>query len=152
MPEFDNIHMKKNITSIKSPTPATKPAAAKRAASAPTTSIPAPAVTKRGRLKTLVSTALRFETPAAPPAATTTILARIDVGFGNGLYLRGDGPGLNWGAGTKMDNVASDLWALSLEGACAPVRFKFLINDESWCTGDDYIADPGSKTTHDPQF
>jgi hypothetical protein len=30
----------------------------------------------------------------------TTIEAKIDVGFGNNLFVRGEGPGLSWEKGT----------------------------------------------------
>ncbi len=82
----------------------------------------------------------------------TVIQANIDVGFGNTLYIRGEGPGLNWERGQTMDCLKDDLWAFTIEAAAKPIIFKFLINDETWCTGDDYVVEPGNKITLVPTF
>jgi len=82
----------------------------------------------------------------------TVIEANIDVGFGNTLYIRGEGPGLNWDRGQTMECVKDDLWAFTIEAAAKPIVFKFLINDETWCNGDDYVVEPGNKITLVPTF
>jgi hypothetical protein len=82
----------------------------------------------------------------------TVIEANIDVGFGNTLYIRGEGPGLNWDRGQPMECVKDDLWAFTIEAAAKSIVFKFLINDETWCTGDDYVVEPGNKITLVPTF
>ena len=82
----------------------------------------------------------------------TLIEANIDVGFGNTLYIRGEGPGLNWDRGQTMECTKDDLWSFSIEAAAKPIVFKFLINDETWCTGDDYVVEPGNKITLVPAF
>ncbi|MFI5335749.1 MAG: hypothetical protein ACHQ5A_03140 [Opitutales bacterium] len=85
-----------------------------------------------------------------PPA--TFISARADIGFGNHLYLRGEGPGLSWDHGLALDCVAADLWSATLKGATAPVTFKVLVNDISWSTGSDYVVEPGQSVTIVPTF
>ena len=82
----------------------------------------------------------------------TVIQANIDVGFGNSLYIRGEGPGLNWDRGQPLECLKDDLWSYSIEAAAKPIIFKFLINDETWCTGDDYVVEPGNKITLVPSF
>ena len=82
----------------------------------------------------------------------TLIEANIDVGFGNTLYIRGEGPGLNWDRGQTMECLKDDLWSFSIEAAAKPIVFKFLINDETWCNGDDYVVEPGNKITLVPTF
>ncbi len=103
----------------------------------------------------------RKAAPAAPvrkkdtvqrEAPATFISARVDVGFGNHLYLRGEGPGLSWDHGIAMDCTAADCWASTLKGATAPVVFKVLINDETWSTGNDYVVEPGQSVTILPTF
>jgi hypothetical protein len=105
----------------------------------------------------------RKAVPAAPAAArkkdsvqreapATFISARVDVGFGNHLYLRGEGPGLSWDHGVAMDCTAADCWASTLKGAAAPVVFKVLINDETWSSGNDYVVEPGQSVTITPTF
>jgi len=87
-----------------------------------------------------------------PKVVVTTIAAAIDVGFGNTLYLRGEGPGLNWDEGVAMDCVADDKWSLTIAESARPIVFKFLLNDETWCAGDDFTATPGSSVTLTPEF
>ncbi len=82
----------------------------------------------------------------------TVIQANIDVGFGNTLYIRGEGPGLNWDRGQTLDCLKDDLWSFTISAAAKPIIFKFLINDETWCTGDDYVVEPGNKITLVPAF
>lgn len=90
------------------------------------------------------------ETAAAP--LSTTIVAQIDVGFGNTLFVRGEGPGLSWEKGVALDCVADDKWSVVLGETSKPLVFKFLINDQTWCTGDDYVAQPGTTLTVTPAF
>ncbi|ACB75427.1 hypothetical protein [Opitutus terrae] len=90
--------------------------------------------------------------PVAPTAVVTTIMANIDVGFGNSLFIRGEGPGLSWEKGVRMDCVADDRWSVELGESARPFVFKFLINDEVWCTGEDFTIAPASHVTLAPVF
>ncbi len=91
--------------------------------------------------------------PPAPAKAPETIISvNVDVGFGNQVYLRGEGPGLSWEKGVPADCAASDLWTLALKDAAKPVRFKVLVNDATWSTGEDYEVIPGQKVTFTPRF
>jgi hypothetical protein len=88
----------------------------------------------------------------APKPIVTVISARIDVGFGNTVYLRGEGPGLSWDRGVVMDCIGDDHWTLTLGESIRPIVFKFLVNDEVWSTGEDYVAKPGTKVAFTPIF
>jgi len=102
--------------------------------------------------------AVRKATPApvvkktAPKPVMTTISARIDIGFGNSLFLRGEGPGLSWDKGMVMECTGEDRWTLTLAESARPIVFKFLRNDEDWSTGEDYSAKPGSHAVFVPEF
>ncbi len=140
--------MKKNTSAAVSPPNATTPAT------------PAPSPVKKARAPKA--------SPAAPPARSaepapaiktqasiplsTTIIAQIDVGFGNSLYIRGEGPGLSWETGVRLDCVADDKWSIVLAETAQPIVFKFLINDLTWCKGDDNVARPGTTTHVSPLF
>jgi hypothetical protein len=90
---------------------------------------------------------------AAPASiATTKVVAEIDVGFGNTLYIRGEGPGLSWEKGIPLDCIADTQWSLSLSEASRPVVFKFLINDLTWSAGEDYVVQPGGSVELTPAF
>jgi hypothetical protein len=103
------------------------------------------------------------QTPApkpARPSATvvvgapvfTTITARIDIGFGNALYLRGEGADLSWDRGTLMNCIADNCWSLELPASTRPVIFKFLVNDLSWSAGQDYVVASGDTLAITPTF
>ena len=123
--------MKKSNKSTKTPAPAKKTAPAPRKAAV----APAPVVKK-----------------TAPKTVTTTLTARIDVGFGNTLFVRGEGPGLSWDKGIVMECVGDDRWTITLGESARPLVFKFLVNDEVWSIGEDYSALPGSSVLLAPTF
>jgi len=89
---------------------------------------------------------------AAPTVVVTTISANFDVGFGNALYVRGEGPGLSWENGLLMKCIAGDTWSVAVGESAKPFVFKFAINDEVWSGGDDYVAASGSSVTLTPVF
>jgi hypothetical protein len=88
----------------------------------------------------------------AGQSVVTTITARIDVGFGNALYLRGEGPGLSWEKGIAMTCIADNLWRIALAESARAYTFKFLINDTTWSAGPDFTAACGTSVTVTPEF
>lgn len=82
----------------------------------------------------------------------TSILANVDVGFGNSLYIRGEGAGLSWETGTTLENVSPYEWAFSATGVKGEVTFKFLINDEVWSDGDNLTVAAGGSSVSSPVF
>lgn len=130
--------IKKSTTKSKtSPAPATKagkpPAKKKTAAAAP-------------------AAATSVVKPVATKAVKTTIVAKIDIGFGNSLYLRGSGPGLSWDKGLLMTCVAGDEWQAVLGESARPYVAKFLVNDLTWSAGADYSFASGARTVVTPEF
>lgn len=128
----------------------TKKAAAPAAAAPKATKAPAKAPAKK--TATAAAPVARRKSAEQPESPATLISARVDIGFGNHLYLRGEGPGLSWDHGIAMDCIAADGWTATLKGASAPVVFKVLINDLTWCTGNDYVVEPGQSVTVTPTF
>lgn len=111
-----------------------------------TTTAPAKPAARRAAAPAKKKTAALSESPA------TFISAKVDVGFGNHLYLRGGGPGLSWDRGLAMDCVAADIWTASLKNVKEPVSFKLLVNDVVWSAGSDYVVEPGQSVTVMPTF
>jgi hypothetical protein len=140
--------MKKTTKTAKTPAPATKPIP---------TSAPIPAAKVAVPAKSTI--APKIKTPAAPaPAvvakpkgARVTIVAAIDVGFGNAVHLRGDEP-LGWDKGHLMGYTSDGKWEIVLTGITNSFQFKFLVNDLSWSTGENYTASPGDTLTLTPSF
>ena len=89
---------------------------------------------------------------AKPVAAKTEIIALGDVGFGNALFIRGDGPGLSWEKSIALENKGSDRWSLVVPNATKPFAFKFLLNDQVWSEGENYSALPGGSVSIEPHF
>lgn len=123
-----------------------------------TTTIPAPAARKATSPASPAKPAAKAAAPAKKKTSAlsespaTFISAKVDIGFGNHLYLRGTGPGLSWDRGIAMDCVAADIWTASLKNVKEPVTFKLLVNDVVWSTGNDYLVEPGQSVTVSPSF
>lgn len=148
-----HIMKKTAVKSVAKPVakPAVKPA---KVASKPVAS------TKSAVKKAVASVkkAVAVKKPAAPKAkvksvaVTTTIVAAVDVGFGNTLTLRGEGPGLSWDVGVPLDCAADDRWTITLPETSHPIICKFLLNDLVWSVGADYTILPGSNVVLSPTF
>jgi hypothetical protein len=82
----------------------------------------------------------------------TTIAARVDVGFGNNLYIRGEGAGLSWDVGILMKNLSPYEWVWESKTASSPLEYKFIINDEVWANGGNLFAKPGETSISAPSF
>ena len=114
-------------------------------------------------MKGIKNTSTKKVTPASVPEKTqtastaaggdktVTIEAKIDVGFGNSLYLRGEGKGLSWAHGIPLTCVDNSTWKWSGE-AGDKMKFKLLLNDVVWSQGADLIAAPGQRVQVAPAF
>jgi len=97
-----------------------------------------------------LTSAARTSAPAASPALTTIEVKR-DVGFGNAIFMRGQGNGLTWERGLPLICVDSQTWRWS-GLAKDPITFKLLINDKIWSSGSDLMVKPGQKLEVAPEF
>ncbi|MFH1500002.1 MAG: hypothetical protein ABII82_19500 [Verrucomicrobiota bacterium] len=140
-------------SAAKTPAPAKKAPAktVKKAVVAPVVPAPKP-VAKKAVVKTPAVKKPAVKKAAPAPSAVTRITAAIDVGFGNSLYLRGEGGGLSWDKGVLLDCVADDSWTITLAESSKPIECKFLLNDVAWCVGNDYIVPAGSSVVLKPTF
>jgi len=104
--------------------------------------------------QTPVATAKTAPTTTAAPAsngAVTTIDVKLDVGFGNAVFLRGTGGGLTWERGVPLVCVDGSTWRWAQKVA-DPVTFKVLLNDQVWSAGSDLVVAPGQKVEVSPSF
>lgn len=129
--------------------PAQKKAVTKKAAAPVAKPTPAPAPVKKPAAKKAPA---KKKTAPVAVATTTTIVVKVDVGFGNALFLRGDGPGLSWDTGLPMVCVADDEWSATLTGGSGSILCKVLINDETWSTGEDFLVEAGTTPVLTPTF
>lgn len=119
---------------------------------------------KKTAPKPASESAVKAAAPAAPKTAakkastavssvkTTIVHAKVNIGWGNTLYIRGEGAGLSWDSGIPMDCKGDDAWSWSSKQVQGRIVFKFLLNDEIWSVGDDLSASAGSTTTCYPSF
>jgi hypothetical protein len=129
-------------------TAALKPTEMKSTSSAPksTPSAPKP-------VSSAPSSVVKPAAIAAKPSseALTTIDVKIDVGFGNAIFLRGQGSGLTWEHGVPLSCVDGGTWRWS-QTVASPITFKVLLNDQVWSAGGDFVVTPGQKLEVSPSF
>jgi len=89
--------------------------------------------------------------PAGAEPPPTTIEAKIDIGFGNHLFVRGEGAGLSWDRGTPLECVDGQTWRWSVP-AEQNLTFKLLLNDAVWAKGDNLMLAPGKRLEVSPAF
>ena len=103
----------------------------------------------KGGAKSAVGTQQTMTVTTSKPV--TTIEAKIDVGYGNNLFVRGEGPGLSWDKGTPLKCVDPATWQWATE-AGAPLKCKLLLNDSVWMSGEDLVVPPGKRVEITPAF
>jgi hypothetical protein len=109
--------------------------------------------TKKAAAKKRPAKKAAKKTKAKVPAKSETkITAKVDIGFGNILYLRGDGPGLSWEHGVPMDCSKNSVWSWTTTATAKAFTYKVLVNDVSWSVGEDFTAHAGKNNTADPEF
>ena len=123
--------------------------ATKEVASAPAKTVAATPAPK----PVTVSTAppARETKPYAPAPKVATIEAKINVGFGNNLFVRGNGPGLSWEHGTPLTCVDEQTWRWTAT-VDSELTFKLLLNDSVWAKGEDVVVEPGERIELAPSF
>lgn len=136
----------------------------KAAAGAKKVTASAPAAKKAGAAKPVAKTAAapakKTASAAVKPAAAkkssakkvTRIVAHVDVGWGNMLYIRGEGAGLSWEQGVPMICNNGCEWHWIAETEDGPISFKFLVNDEKWALGENVTINAGDVHISDPAF
>jgi len=134
--------MKKITKSTKTPAPATKL----------TAPVPARKSTVAPKIKPAAPSPVAPSIVAKTKGSRVTIVAKVDVGYGNSVSIRGDEPFLHWSKGIALGSIAGDKWEIVLTGIDRPFQFKFLRNDQVWSTGDNYTASPGDTLSITPGF
>ena len=82
----------------------------------------------------------------------TTVIAKIDVGWGNALYVRGHGGSLSWEKGKLLENKGPSEWMVTFHNLQQPMHLKFLINDQVWAQGENIAIQPGKTLICKPVF
>ena len=88
----------------------------------------------------------------APAIKLTKVVAKFDAGWGNMLFIRGNGAGLDWERGVPMQCIGEDEWMWKQLTSADFVTFKILINDQVWSVGDDMVVAGGDSIVCHPKF
>jgi hypothetical protein len=72
--------------------------------------------------------------PAVSADGATRLLVTAYIGIGNRLFIRGEGPGLDWDRGVPLQFVSIGKWSWETAEAASPVSFKLYKNDEIECS------------------
>ena len=89
---------------------------------------------------------------AEPSFLLTTIAADVNVGYGNALFIRGEGPGLNWEKGVPLLCAGDSTWIWASTDVTEKVTFKLLLNDARWAEGENLSVEPGKDVRTTPAF
>lgn len=100
-------------------------------------------------LTTPNSTAASIQRKKGP---TTRVTVKYDVGFSNGIFLRGKGANLSWEKGIPLKNVKNDEWVWETDAPFSTCEFKVLINDSCYELGDNHPLTCGATVQYTPKF
>jgi hypothetical protein len=78
--------------------------------------------------------------------------ARLDLGPGNALFIRGQGGGLEWTNGQRLEHTDHVTWVWKAPRAGDSIIFQLLLNDLIWAKGDDVLLKPGATVQLVPDF
>ena len=87
-------------------------------------------------------------------APKTRVDVHFDVGYGNTLYLRGNGPNLSWNQGVALKNSGPGQWTWETEVVAEGIEFKVIINDNEthFESGDNRRVSKGATLRYTPNF
>ncbi len=95
----------------------------------------------------------QLPSPGAPARqAPTAVRAQVDVGYGNALFIRGEGDGLSWQKGAPLECTAPSTWVWKTETVRERLVFKLLLNDSVWAQGEDLSLPAGESVDVFPKF
>jgi hypothetical protein len=85
-------------------------------------------------------------------ASRSAIRIKYNVGYGNNLFIRGQGPGLSWMQGVPLTNIAVDEWIWETAEPFDSCEFKILMNDTNYEAGENHRLPPGATVQYTPNF
>ena len=90
-----------------------------------------------------------------PPGASRELIlveAHVELAFGQGLFIRGEGAGLSWQKGDALKNTAPGTWLWVAVRPQETVVFQLLLNDSVWARGENITVKPGERVLLEPDF
>lgn len=87
-----------------------------------------------------------------PSERLTIIEAKVKVGEGEALYIRGRGKGLNWHSGQPLSRGFGGSWIWKASNVRGKMRFSLLLNDRIWAKGKHLTLEAGKMIQLAPSF
>ena len=82
----------------------------------------------------------------------TRLIVGAFIGISNKLFIRGEGPGLDWDKGTPMELVGIGKWEWKTYDASSAIKCKVLINDEQWTDSENITIEPNTTVETTASF
>jgi len=82
----------------------------------------------------------------------TRIVVRAPKGCKDPIYLRGDGAGLSWNKGIRLDHGSGNEWSWETWDQVSRTEFKVLINDKIWEEGPNHVLECGKTVEYSATF
>lgn len=92
-----------------------------------------------------------IELHSDPVTLSTPITIQYPARVGEHLYIRGEGSGLTWEQRVPLINIDANTWQLR-QPMQGEFKFKILLNNEEWETGNDHLAKGGDEISVYPVF
>jgi len=83
---------------------------------------------------------------------STSLIATAYIGIGNKLYLRGEGPGLNWDQGVPMQFLSIGKWGWSALEVTEAITCRIYRNDDEPAIDGDIKIKPAELKEISPRF
>jgi len=90
--------------------------------------------------------------PGKPATIKTRVMVKLDVGFPNALFIRGQGATLSWDRGILLKNISADEWLWESTLQFPSCEFKILINDIEYEEGENHVLKGGTSLLYTPRF
>jgi hypothetical protein len=82
----------------------------------------------------------------------SVVEAKLDLGPGNAVFIRGQGGGLEWTRGQRLEGTDPSTWVWKAPRTGEPIVFQLLLNDLIWAKGEDVLLKPGAVVQLAPDF
>lgn len=91
-------------------------------------------------------------TTQTPKSSLSKITIKCNCGYGNNIFLRGEGGGLSWEKGVLLKNIDADTWVWETDRPFNHCQFKISLNDTQYEKGENHQLKHGSHVSITPNF
>jgi hypothetical protein len=82
----------------------------------------------------------------------STVVAALELGANNAVFIRGRGCGLRWDRGQPLTRLGPRRWVWTADPCEERIEFWLLLDDQVWARGKTSVLDPGCTIEIAPDF